>query len=36
MATVVPILIIIYSLTADDLTHQGQFWTLISDTHTKY
>jgi hypothetical protein len=35
MATVVkaPYNIIIYSLTADDLTHQGQFWTLMSNTH---
>ena len=33
MATVVkaPYNIIIYSLTVDDLTHEGQFWTLMSN-----
>ena len=33
MAIVVkaPYNIIIYSLIADDLTHQGQFWTLMSN-----
>jgi hypothetical protein len=38
MATVVkaPYNIIIYSLTVDDLTHEGQFWTLMSNMHTNY
>jgi hypothetical protein len=32
-----PYNIIIYSLTADILTHQGQLWTLMSiNTHAKY
>jgi hypothetical protein len=31
-----PYNIIIYSLTADYLTHEGQFWTLMSNTHTNY
>ena len=35
MTTVVkePYNIIIYPLTADDLTHQGQFWTLMSNIY---
>jgi hypothetical protein len=36
MATVVKAPNNIIIITVDDLTHEGQFWTLMSNMHTNY